>query len=209
MRPTSEDHNMKTTSIDLFKTSGNWKIVHADLDLAHVFLPITDFSLVPDQDANKIDGYRLHYSCQTPNPDCFAETFFVAKGQSTPSFEQVISANPEVADLLQDSILPKFGNDEAAAQLYAQVAKAMDSYMERDRDVQRLEGVIRVPCHAHGAEVDAKFVQGHSPLWIRTLVEVYQFPEAINGDAPLLVIRAPLSPVCPLNNDGTALGVNR
>ena len=88
------------------------------------------------------------------------------------------------------------------------MAQAMATHMQKDGDVKRLQGVIKVPCHAHGAPLAKGAVPGHSPLWIKTLIHFYQFSDVIDGDRPLLVARAPLSPMCPLNGDGTALGLS-
>ena len=43
-------------------------------------------------------------------------------------------------------------------------------------------------------------------MWINTLIQVYQFSDVVDGKRPLLVVRAPLSPVCPTNGNGTAIG---
>ena len=201
---------MKLASHELFATPRTWRIVTADLDLAHVFLPITGFSITPDQDAtrNNMEGFRLSYNCQKPTPNCFEETFLVARGSSKPAFEDVLKRIRNVDRVLPEGILPAFDGTALTIDQYQAVSDVMGPFLQEEADPQRLEGVIKIPCHAHGVSIASKYVQGHSPLWIRTIIQVFQFPNVIKGDGPLLVIRAPLSPVCPMNNDGTATGVS-
>jgi hypothetical protein len=127
-------------------------------------------------------------------PDCFAGIFLRPVGSSQPKFETITNK----------ASLP-FYNKTSATE-YADVSAQIDTYMERDPEVRRLEGVIKVPCHAHGAVLDSGAIPGHTPMWMKTFIHVYQFTNVVNGDHPLLVLRAPLSPLCPANGGGTATG---
>jgi hypothetical protein len=185
---------MADTTSDPWQTGRPWQIVRADLDLAHVFLPLSSFTFEAVTREDGVKGYTIAHTFQAPNPDCFASSFLVPVGTGEPVFENVA----------QIKTLPLYDNDSANA--YADVSAKIATHMDQNRDVKRLEGVIRVPCHAHGAELADGVVEDHSPLWIKTLIHVYQFGNVVDGKRPLLVLRAPLSPVCPTNGDGTALG---
>jgi hypothetical protein len=175
-----------------WQTDRPWQMVRADLGLAHVFMPLSDFRFVPAADGN---GYTIVHTYQPPQPDCFAGVVLRSVGSSRPTFEQIA----------QCKTLPAY--DTSSASVYADISAKMDTFMEQDCDVQRLEGIARIPCHAHGAQLADSALADHSPLWIKTLVHVYQFSNVIAGDGPLLVFRAPLSPICPTNGDGTAVAI--
>jgi hypothetical protein len=184
---------MTSATQTLVWTDRDWQIVSADLDLAHVFLPLRTFRFEPDT-RKGIEGYKITHSGQVPAPDCFCETFLVPVGTHRPGFSEIT----------KKTALPLFSKDSATE--YGDVAETMAKYTQSNREMQRLEGVIKVPCHAHGAQPAEGTLSDHSPLWIKTLLHVYQFGNVVKGDRPLLVLRAPLSPVCPVNGDGTALG---
>jgi len=185
---------MKEVQLDMWQPPRQWRIVTADTDLAHVFPPPSTFSFVP---ASSGAGFNIKH--QTPTPDCFCNTVLVRAGHTEPTFEQMTG----------ETELPEWADDNDVIKgKYSTAQDRMRSHFLLDPDVQRLQGLIRVPCHAHGAKLATKFVQNHSPMWIQTLIHVYQFPSVVNGDAPLLVIWAPLSPVCPLNGNGTVIGLS-
>jgi hypothetical protein len=116
-----------------------------------------------------------------------------------------IAHRPTFEQIAQCKTLPVY--DTSSASIYADVSAKVDMFMDQDPEVQRLEGVIRVPCHAHGAQLADDVLADHSPFWIRTIIHVYQFSNVVGGDGPLLLFRAPLSPLCPTNGDGTAVGI--
>ena len=184
---------MTNTTGSTVWTDRSWQIVRADLDLAHVFLPLSNFSFKATS-RNGMDGYTIVHNGQSPVPDCFCDSFLTLIGSHKPTFEAIT----------KKSTLPLFTKDSAAE--YAEVSDAMAQYTEKNREIQRLEGVVRIPCHAHGASLHKDAATDHSPMWIKTLLHVYQFGNVVKGDRPLLVLRAPLSPVCPLNGDGGAIG---
>lgn len=185
---------MASTNPDPWQTGRPWQIVRADLDLAHVFLPLSSFTFKPVTTTDGISGYTIAHTNQAPLPDCFAGSFLRPVGTSQPNFQTITNKQS----------LPLY--DTTSATEYADVSAQMVAYMERDPEVRRLEGVIKVPCHAHGAALASDVVPGHSPMWMKTIIHVYQFSNVVNGDHPLLLLRAPLSPVCPANGGGTATG---
>jgi hypothetical protein len=135
---------------------------------------------------------------QAPALDCFANTVLVPAGDQQPSF----------FDITRKEELPPYDLDTVGE--YVDVLESMGAYMMRNPSVQRLEGVIRIPCHAHSRSV--KFPRGtqpHSPSSIDTPVHLYQFAGVVKEGLPLLVIRAPLSPHCPQNGDGTVIATGK
>jgi hypothetical protein len=185
---------MTDSTRDPWQTDRPWQIIRSDVSLAHVFMPLSSFNIVPASTGN---GYTIVHTYQPPQPDCFADVVLRPTGSSQPTFQQVA----------QCPTLPAY--DDTSASAYADVALKAAAFMEQDYEVQRLEGVIKVPCHAHGAALPAEVLADHPPFWIRTLIHVYQFSNVVNGDGPLLLLRAPLSPLCPTNTDGTAVGIAR
>jgi hypothetical protein len=184
---------MANATRDAWQTGRPWQIVRADLELAHVFLPLSSFTFEPAT-KDGISGYTIAHTNQPPLPDCFAGLFLRPVGSSQPKFETIT----------KKSSLPLYNKTSATE--YADVSAQLDSYMERDPEVRRLEGVMKVPCHAHGVALAQDVIPGHSPMSIKTFIHVYQFSDVVNGDHPLLLLRAPLSPLCPTNGGGTATG---
>jgi hypothetical protein len=175
-----------------WQTDRSWQIVRADLELAHVFMPMSSFKFVALSDGS---GYQVVHTNQGPYPDCFAGVTLHHAGSTQIAFEKA-AARPT---------LPAY--DSSSAKDYTTAARKMVEFLDKDPNVERLEGIIRVPCHAHGAELPDDAVPGHRAFWVKTLIHVYQFSNVVNGDHPLVVFRAPLSPFCPTNGDGTAMGV--
>jgi hypothetical protein len=187
---------MAIATQDPWQTGRPWQIVRADLDLAHVFLPLSSFTFEPATSTDGISGYTIAHTNQSPEPDCFAGSFLRPVGTSQPKFETITNKTS----------LPLY--DKTSASEYADVSAQMAAYMEQDPEVRRLEGVIKVPCHAHGAVLASDVIPGHPPMWIKTIIHIYQFSDVVNGDHPLLLLRAPLSPLCPANGGGTAIGLS-
>jgi len=186
---------MSKINADPWQTDRPWQIVRADLDLAHVFLPLSRFFFKPTTAKNGLQGYTITHPYQLPQPDCFSRSFLVPVGTSPPpAFEKI-------ADM---KTLPPYDSDSATT--YADVSALIVTHMEQNREVKRLEGIIRIPCHSHGATLEDETPPDHSPMWINTLIQVYQFSDVVDGKSPLLLLRAPLSPICPTNGGGTAIG---
>jgi hypothetical protein len=189
---------MTTAAIDSW--TRNWTIVSADLDLAHVMLPLSSFRLANQSPAGTPPEYRVLHNNQPPALDCFAESSLVPVGDRQATFFEITGKEE----------LPLYTLDSVGE--YVDVLESMGAYMQKNPGVQRLEGVIQIPCHAHGAKFPqgAKYppgaIPGHSPLTVKTTVHLYQFDNVVEGGRHLLVVRAPLSPLCPMNGDGTALG---
>jgi len=186
---------MMTSAINSW--TRNWTIVSADLDLAHVMLPLTSFRLENVSAAGKTPAFRVLHD-QAPALDCFAGSLLVPAGDQQPSFFEITRKEE----------LPLYTLDTVGE--YVDVLESMGTYMMKNPAVQRLEGVMKIPCHAHSRST--KFPRGtqpHSPSTIDTPVHLYQFGGVVTGGLPLLVMRAPLSPQCPMNGDGTALGTGR
>jgi hypothetical protein len=173
-----------------------WTIFSADLDLAHVMLPLSSFTLENVSAAGQDPVFRVLHNYQAPALDCFADSLLVPTGDQQPSF----------FDITQKEELPLYAVDTVGE--YIDVLESMGTYMTKNTTVQRLEGVIKMPCHAHSA----KFPEGtqpHSPSTLDTPVHLYQFGGVVKGGRPLLVVRTPLSPLCPRNGDGTAIGIGK
>jgi hypothetical protein len=185
---------MAIATPDPWLTGRNWRIVRADLNLAHVFIPLSSFTFEAATSTDGSSGYTIAHTYQAPLPDFFANIFLRPVGSTEPQFQAITNK----------ASLPLY--DKSSATEYADVAAQMATYMETDPKVRHLESEIMVPCHANCAEVPGQAAPGHTPMWMQTTIHVYQFSNVVNGDNPLLLIRAPLSPLCPANGGGTALG---
>jgi hypothetical protein len=186
---------MNTAAINSW--TRNWTIVSADLDLAHVMLPLSSFKLENVSPAGKSPAFRVLHD-QAPALDCFAGAVLTPAGDQLPTFFEITRKEQ----------LPLYTLNTVDE--YVEVLESMGSYMLKNPAVQRLEGVIKIPCHAHSR--GTKFPRGtqpHSPTTVDSPVHLYQFSGVVEGGLPLLVMRAPLSPYCPMNGDGTALGTGR
>jgi len=170
--------------------------VSADLDLAHVMLPLSSFRLENVNPAGKDPAFRVLHN-QTPTLDCFADSVLVPVGNQQANFY----------DITKKEQLPLYGLDTVGE--YIDVLDSMGRYMMQNPGVQCLQGVIKVPCHAHGAKYAPGTAQHHAPSTVNTTVNLYQFAGVVEGSQPLLVIRAPLSSRCAMNGDGTVVGVGK
>jgi hypothetical protein len=175
----------------------NWTIVSADLDVAHVMLPLSNFRLDNLSNGGNAPVYRVTHNAGPPAPDYFSGALLRPSGANAPSF----------FDITKMGQLPLY-TQETASQ-YADVSDLMGTYLAQNTAVRRLEGQIRIPCHPAGGQPPPDTLPGHSPQTITTLVHLYQFDNAVTGGRPLLVVHTPLSPTCPTNGDGTAIGMGK
>jgi hypothetical protein len=172
--------------------SATWTIVHADLDIAHVMTPLRDFRLENTNAAGNPASYRIVQNQATNPVDCFTSAILRPAGVETPSF----------SDITRMGQLPLYGRDTASQ--YVDVSELMGTYLTTNTTVQRLEGQVRIP------PATASSSRGVAPhAIIPTTLHLYLFNNAIVGGLPLLVIRAPLTPLSPMNGDGTAMGTGR
>jgi hypothetical protein len=185
---------MTSETEDVTWTGRTWHIVRADLDLAHVFLPLSNFTFEPTTNKKGLQAYKIVHTNQLSTPDCFSDAVFVALGVTRPTSQAIAKKMP----------LPLFSKDSAS--VYSEVTDTLIDYMDRNRELQRLEGEIKIPCHAHGAKLHKEALADHPTQWVKTLLHIYQFGNVVEGNLPLIVFRAPLSPVCPMNADGSAAG---
>ncbi len=66
-----------------------WQIVRADLDLAHVFMPLSSFKFEPVNEPGGGTAYKMVHTNQAPHPDCFCDTLFRPAGTTQPLFEKI------------------------------------------------------------------------------------------------------------------------
>jgi hypothetical protein len=175
----------------------NWTIVSADLDLAHVMLPLSSFRLENVGPDSTSPVFRVLHNNQAPALDCFAESRLTPAGDRQPTFYEITGKEQ----------LPLYTLDTVGE--YIDVLEVMGPYMMKNPGVQRLEGVIKIPCHAHGGKCAPDTPGWHSPSAIDAAVHLYQFDGAVEGGLSLLVVRAPLSQRCPMNGDGTVIGYSK
>jgi hypothetical protein len=174
-------------------TDHDWRIVRADLDLSHVFLPNNRIRFEAGEE-NGLPGFRLLQLDAGPTAGSFGKPFLVSVQGHQPRFNTV-------AD--QEELLPPF--ELANATELKTVAERIGKYMLVNPQVQRLQGKITISCHDTPAQLANSRAPKHDPLPIETPIHVYLFAKAVKGGKPLLVIHTPLSPTCPLNGNGTVL----
>jgi hypothetical protein len=185
---------MAIATPDPWLTGRTWHIVRADLTLAHVFMPLSRFTFEAATSTDGISGYTITHMFQAPVPDFFADIFLrPVDGSEPPEFKAITN-----------KLLPPY--NKTSAPEYDDVSELMDTYVEKNPKVRHLESTIMVPCHANCAVAPGKDALSHSPMWKDRTIHVYQFSNAVNGDHPLLLIRTPLSTLCPANGGGTAIG---
>jgi hypothetical protein len=146
--------------------------------------------------AGSSPAFRVLHNDRAPALDCFADSVLVPAGDQQASFFDITSKEE----------LPLYAQDTVSE--YVDVLESMSTYMMKNPSVLRLEGVIKMPCHAYSAKFPPG-TQPHSPSTIDTAVHLYQFGPVVKGGLHLLVMRTPLSPFCPTNGDGTAIGVGK
>jgi hypothetical protein len=181
------------STLDPWHTGRPWQIARADCDLAHVFQPQSQFTFEPVINEDGVSGYTIAHTYQAPLAFCFGGSFLRPIGVRQANFK----------DITARTALPPYG--QVSANDYDTVSEQMGTYMQQDGETQRLEGVIKIPCHAHAMPADGNNPD-HIPLWINTTIHVYQFSNVVNGTLPLLVVRTPLSATCPANGNGIAIG---
>jgi hypothetical protein len=185
-------NNIMITAADSW--TRDWTIVSADLDLAHVMLPLSSFRLENVSAAGKGPVYRVLHNNKAPALDCFAGSYLVPAGSRPATFFEITGKEE----------LPLYTLDTVGD--YIDVLDSMGTFMQKNPGVQRLEGVIKIPCHTHGAKRAPGEPGRHSPSSVDASVHLYQFGGVVDGGLPLLVLRAPLSARCPMNGDGTVIG---
>jgi hypothetical protein len=178
--------------------SFNWTIVHADLDIAHVMTPLKDFRFVDADNTIPGTSFQIRHNKQAPELDCFCNVTLRWIGRDEPDFLEITGRQR----------LPSFdkGNPDTVLE-YVHAIESITRYMAAKPRIARLRGTVTIPCHAEGFQMAPGARLAHKPQNIATPVEFYQFPDAVEGEQALLVFRAPLSPTCPTNGDGSAAGV--
>lgn len=172
-----------------------WSIVRSDIEIAAAMLPLKNFTLQKSNGASPQNTYRLAHPTAEVVSGYFKDTFFREAGHEV----------PRLGDITHNGAsLPRHSPDTDA--LYVEVSELMSNYLLQKPDTRRLEGVMKIPCHPYGSSGHADSVPGHTPMTINTPIQFFQFPDAIEGGLSLLFARAPLSPFCPMNGDGTAIG---
>ena len=109
---------MSDTTADPWQTGRPWQIVRADLDLAHVFLPLNQFFFQPTTAQGRLQGYTITHPYQAPQPDCFSCSFLVpVRHQPAPAFEKIADRKT----------LPLYNSDSATT--YADVSAMIVAHM--------------------------------------------------------------------------------
>src|SRR6266404_4054009 len=96
--------------------SRNWTIVSADLDLAHVMLPLSSFTLKNVSPAGENPEFRVLHD-QPPALDCFADSVLVPAGDQQANFY----------DITKKEQLPLYSLDTVGE--YIDVLDSMGRYM--------------------------------------------------------------------------------
>jgi hypothetical protein len=178
---------MTNITQDLLTGDSTWRIVGADLDLQHVFIPASKIKFTA------IDGgFKVAPVGQTSTGDCFRDTFLRPVGSRKPSLNDV-----DGIDSLAD--FETFG-----AKRSSDVLDMLAAHVNQNHDLLHLEGKITIPCHATDDQVPPTRPV-HKPLPVEMKICVYQINDA-GAKGPFLLIRAPFSPACPLNGNGTVGG---
>ena len=178
---------MTNTTQDLWTGPSTWRIVGADVDLRHVFIPASSITFTA------IDGgFRVAPVGATSTSDCFRDTFLRTVGSRHPSLKEIQGINTLGIDTLADF-------ESLESERSSNVLDALATHVNQNKDLLHLEGMITIP-YNEGADQPA-----HAPLQIKRKICVYQINDA-GAKGPFLLIRAPLKSTCPLNGDGTAGG---
>jgi hypothetical protein len=176
---------------DPWTRDSKWQIVRADVDLEHVFALKTwiTFEFVDG-------GFKVVPEGPARIGECFQNTFLRRMGSLQPTLDDVDGINT----------LANFGS--LSALQCSNVMETLATHVDRSADLLHLEGVITIPCHETDAQLKAippAPRPPHAPLPVQTKICVYQIddPEA---EAPFLLIRAPFSPLCLANGNGSVVG---
>jgi hypothetical protein len=180
---------MTNITQDLWTGDSTWRIVGADLDLQHVFIPASRITFTA------IDGgFRVAPVGPTSTGDCFRDTFLRRVGSRLPSLNDV-----EGLDTLADF-------ETLDAKRSSDVLDTLATHVDQNEDLLHLEGMITILCHETADQLRAPPTRpAHAPLRVETKICVYQINDA-GAKGPFLLIRAPFSPTCPLNGNGTVGG---
>ena len=180
---------MTNITQDLWTERSTWRIVGADLDMQHVFIPASSITFTA------IDGgFKVAPVGSTSTGDCFRDTFL----------RRVGSRHPSLTDIQGINTLADFESLESERS--SEVLEALATHVDNKEDVLHLEGTITILCHQTDDQLRAPPTRpAHAPLRVETKICVYQINDA-GTKGPFLLIRAPLSPTCPRNGDGTAGG---
>ena len=176
-----------------------WTIVRADRDLEHVMLPLKTFRMrTINRKAPR--SYQLVHEDPPPTQTCFAGAKLVHIGHEPPDLRKILGKSK--------AKLPAYDqNNKKIVTRYAKDSELISSYMAVNPQIERLEGVVTIPCHDPAVPLHKKALVGHEPFKVQTLLQFYHFPKAVEGGHSLLFVRAPVRPGCPMNGDGTAGGV--
>ncbi len=185
---------MKPTAADSWER--DWSIISADADIEHLMIQMTDFRFRNLSPTGSHPEYEVVYNGAPPSPDHFSGIRFLPVAGRDVSFRAIPRTRP----------LPAYkpGNGYP----YGKVADGIIEFMGTTPDIRRLEGVLRVDCHDARVALGAG-VKPHSVRTFDADVHFYQFDGAFEDGLPLLLVRFPLSPRCPRNGDGTAIGFGR
>ena len=178
---------MTNTTQDLWTGDSTWRIVGADLDLRHVFTPKNKFTFKQIR-----DGFRVAPVDPSTVGDCFRDTFLRRVGSRNPSLNDI-----EGLDTLADF-------ETLDAKRSSDVLDTLAAHVNQNHDLLHLEGMITILCHETPDQLRPNR-PAHEPLQVKTKICVYQINDA-GAKGPFLLIRAPSSPGCPRNGDGTAGG---
>lgn len=185
---------MKPNAADSWER--DWSIISADADIAHLMTQMTDFRFRKVQSAGNGPEYEVVYNGPPPSPDHFSGIRFVP----------VEGREVHFRDIPRSETLPAYKQGNGYP--YGKVADGIVEFIGSTPNIQRLEGVLRVDCHDPKWPL-ASGVKPHAVSSFDADVHFYQFDGAFEDGLPLLLVRFPLSPRCPRNGDGTAVGFGR
>jgi hypothetical protein len=175
------------STIDEGMWNGNWQIVRADLDLAHVFAPQDTISF-----AKNGSGYKVAHQGSAPDAQCFNDAVLRPVAGDQTSFSKLYSGR-----------LPLFSSHHKTR--YKDLAAKLEEFAQENPSVQRLEGTIQIPCHRYSHQAQESASDYHATRMLSTMIRVYQFADAVEEGKRLLVIYKPLDPSCASNGNGTVI----
>jgi hypothetical protein len=172
--------------------TGKWRIVRADLDLAHVFAPQDEISFTKDPSGA---GYTVQHTGSAPDARAFGTAVLRAVDGAQPSFDA----------LSVDYPLPLFSRHHKHR--YRSLADKIEAFAQKNPAVRHLEGSIEMPCHRYPHQAQESDSDEHAVKTIRAPIRVYQFANALERkEKRLFVIYKPLHPSCGSNGNGTVIG---
>src|ERR1700743_1479331 len=123
-------------------TDPTWSEVRADVDIAQLMRPLSSFKL---KIAPKAAGYTVAHNDQPLPPDCFAGVTLFETGEGQMQLKSI----PGLSSV---EPLPPYNAD--SADQYLQISDLLGSYLTQHSELNRLEGIIEIPCHANGARLN-------------------------------------------------------